>query len=968
MPFTKRAISLQLHIACFFIGLILLFALCSNFLYFRENTRILLDAADTKMKLIGERAQLQMNALSQPAASFVDLLSHQRLMKATTLTERLDSLPYLVSGMAHQPEIAASFIGYANGDFFLIRRYEPDNNPSAIFHAPAGTAYIVQSQEQQTGRFLYFDARQKMLADELRPDYRFDTRSRSWYQHAMRSAGLVASAPYLFFTTGRSGITLSQTSQNGQAVIGVDIRLDTVSLALQQSRITPHTSLALVSGDGAVIAWQQGLPKGIKQADGTLRTPRLDELAAPALNALSLLVKQQDSSSLSFQLDGADWQGTSRQIPLPGSKPLTLLIAAPHGELLAEAITIRKQSMAISLVLLLGGVALAWHLARMASTPLRALAGEASKIQHFEFADAIDIDTHITEVNDLARAMDGMKTTIRQFLALSKDLANESNFQHLLERILREMKQLTHADGGIIYLVDHDAQALHASHALWQDTLINSDPTTYPILSLEQLQHPLLEALQQSEHVRLLQAKELQQFVSQPVADKAFTLLALPLHDRQQQLLGVLALFVDEARQPLGPELRAFAQALSSTASVAVHTQQLIEEQKALLAAFIQLLAGAIDTKSPYTGGHCQRVPELTRLLAEAACREQDGVFASFTLSEEEWEELHIAAWLHDCGKVTTPEYVVDKATKLETLCDRLHEVRMRFEVLKRDAELACWKAIAAGEDAATQQDALARTLAELDAEFAFVASCNEGGEFMSPDKITRLQSISARRWLRTLSDRIGISRRERDNKAAAGAEQLPVWENVLADKAEHIDPRPEHDKPPTDMGFRTRVPEHLYNRGELYNLSIGRGTLTDEERYKINEHIIQTIIMLNKLPLPRHLRRIPEIAGGHHEKMDGSGYPRQLTRDQMSWTARMMAIADIFEALTAGDRPYKNGKTLSEAIRIMSFMKKDQHIDPDLFDLFLRSGIYLDYAQRHMAAEQIDEVDRSAYLEQPAP
>jgi hypothetical protein len=398
---------------------------------------------------------------------------------------------------------------------------------------------------------------------------------------------------------------------------------------------------------------------------------------------------------------------------------------------------------------------------------------------------------------------------------------------------------------------------------------------------------------------------------------------------------------------------------------VALNTQRLIEEQKILLESFIQLIAGAIDAKSPYTGGHCQRVPELTKMLARAACAEQQGPFASFSLNDNQWEELHIAAWLHDCGKVTTPEYVVDKATKLETLYDRIHEVRMRFEVLKRDAEIACLKAIAAGGDGDALHNALRQQLHQLDDDFAFVARCNEGGEFMATEHVERMRGIASLSWQRTLSDRLGISYEERQRKERNPEAALPVSEALLADKPEHLFLRGPRDQLAENnpWAFKVRVPEYLYNRGELYNLCVARGTLSEEERYKINEHIIQTIIMLEKLPFPRHLRRVPEIAGGHHEKMDGNGYPRRLTGEQMSLPARMMAIADIFEALTAVDRPYKKGKTLSDAIRIMGLMQQEQHIDGELFALFLRSGVYLEYAARYMPAALIDEVDIRPYL-----
>jgi hypothetical protein len=289
----------------------------------------------------------------------------------------------------------------------------------------------------------------------------------------------------------------------------------------------------------------------------------------------------------------------------------------------------------------------------------------------------------------------------------------------------------------------------------------------------------------------------------------------------------------------------------------------------------------------------------------------------------------------------------------------------MRFEVLKRDAEIAALKRIAAGEDEASARAKLAAELASLDEDFAFVAACNEGGESMSPDKVERLNRIARRTWQRTLDNRAGVSWEERKRLERTPPAALPVTEPLLGDKAEHILERDARDLIPEDnpWGFKVKVPKHLYNRGEIYNLSVGRGTLADEERYKINDHIVQTIIMLSQLPFPPHLQNVTELAGGHHEKMDGTGYPKRLRREEMSVQARIMAIADIFEALTAADRPYKKGKKLSEAIAIMGRMVQDQHIDPDLFRLFLRSGVYLRYARKYLAPEFIDEVDIAPYL-----
>ncbi|PTT89725.1 hypothetical protein DBR42_07305, partial [Pelomonas sp. HMWF004] len=407
-------------------------------------------------------------------------------------------------------------------------------------------------------------------------------------------------------------------------------------------------------------------------------------------------------------------------------------------------------------------------------------------------------------------------------------------------------------------------------------------------------------------------------------------LLSLPLKNRQDETIGTLTLsFVmpselDQSR-PLGAARVAFVRALSGTAALAIDNHLLLRARKALLESFIQLVAGAIDAKSPYTGGHCQRVPELTRLLAQAACDATDGPYAGFSMTPDEWEALHIAAWLHDCGKVTTPEYVVDKATKLETIYNRVHEIRTRFEVLKRDV-LIERMAAQLGQDATARVRAeAAEAQAALDADFAFVAECNLGAEQTSPERQARLHEIGARRWARTLDDSLGLSADEA-GRLPRPRPALPAAERLLADRPEHVVPRPAGERlaGANRWGFRVAQPEHLYNRGELHNLTVSRGTLTEEERYKVNEHIVQTLKMLHDLPFPKHLRNVPEMAGGHHERMDGKGYPRGLTREQMSPQARMMAIADVFEALTAQDRPYKPGKPLSEALRILSRMARE--------------------------------------------
>ena len=393
---------------------------------------------------------------------------------------------------------------------------------------------------------------------------------------------------------------------------------------------------------------------------------------------------------------------------------------------------------------------------------------------------------------------------------------------------------------------------------------------------------------------------------------------------------------------------------LSMSQSIQTHERS----QEELLDSIIKLIAEAIDEKSPYTGKHCERVPEIAQMLLNEANISEIEAFKDFSLTtKDELREFEIGSWLHDCGKVTTPEYVVDKSTKLETIYNRIHEIRMRFEVLWRDVKIEYLSKNISLETLHEKQD-------QLREDFEFVASVNIGGEFMDEVKQKRIKKIAKMQWQRNFNDKLGLGQIEMSRYEPGKSESLPVTEKLLSDKLEHIVKRENFNHKEYEAeGFKLDVPEYLYNYGEIYNLCIEKGTLTEEERYKINEHVIMSIKMLEKIPFPSNLTKIPEYAGTHHETLIGTGYPKQLTKSELSIPSRIMAIADIFEALTASDRPYKKAKTLSQSLKIMSFMVQDQHIDKDLFELFLRSGVYKTYAHRHLKTEQIDDVEIDNYL-----
>ncbi|WP_208638795.1 HD domain-containing phosphohydrolase [Vibrio rhodolitus] len=388
------------------------------------------------------------------------------------------------------------------------------------------------------------------------------------------------------------------------------------------------------------------------------------------------------------------------------------------------------------------------------------------------------------------------------------------------------------------------------------------------------------------------------------------------------------------------------------------HSLENFEKQQNLFfEAMIQLIARAIDEKSPYTAGHCNRVPEIALMLAEAAEISDSEPFKNFKFeNDDERREFRVAAWLHDCGKIATPEYVVDKGSKLETNYNRIHEVRMRFEVLWRDAQIDYL--LSRLEKEVDLESDLRSDLAALREEFAFIANANVGGEFMSDDDVTRLKQLAEKEWTRYFDAGLGLSPLE---ETRYQPQQTPATEKLLSDKPEHIIEREQPFGDVAQFGINMEVPDKLYNHGELYNLSVRRGTLSNEERFKINEHMISGIKMLESIPFPPELARVPRYATTHHETLLGTGYPRGLNHNELSIPERILVVADIFEALTASDRPYKKAKPLSESITILSKMVESGHVDRDIFELLLTSGVYQQYAEQYLPRElrDLDDIER---------
>lgn len=532
-------------------------------------------------------------------------------------------------------------------------------------------------------------------------------------------------------------------------------------------------------------------------------------------------------------------------------------------------------------------------------------------------------------------SIDALLRRLEQLNAIGVSLSKERDLASLLENILLAAKSITHADGGTFYRTTEDGSALRAE-ILRNDSLNiamggpHGKPIVFPDLPLQKSDGQPNDALVaaysaiNAQTVNVADAYDTSEFdfsgtrqFDERTGYRSQSFLAVPMKDHDGCIIGVLQLI--NAIDPQTRSVKAFslaeqslAESLASQAAIAMTNRNLMLQMETLFESFISLINVAIDEKSPYTAGHCDRVPALTMMLAEATNAIQTGPLQSFTMDARDVYELKIAGLLHDCGKVTTPVHVVDKQTKLQTLFDRIDLIDTRFEVLKRDQEIAALKAQLALRDIknleseAHVMELFEKQVIELNAERNFLRQANRGAEFMVPADVQRVKDMAANyQWV---------------------APDGQTTSFLTAD--------------------------------ELENLTIRAGTLTAKERDIINYHIVATIKMLDQLPWPRHLKNVPEYAGGHHERMDGKGYPKGLTREQMSVQARMMGIADIFEALTARDRPYKKGMTLSEAMHIMYKFTMNGHIDPDLFDVFLSQKVYLRYAEQFLEPWQIDEVN----------
>ena len=946
-----------LHIQIAVLFTLLIISIGSVIVLFSHSQLSKLTEASTQRQYqkTGEAIAAELNSVTRSMKMSVNMLAQLPIIAASTLEQRMAFIGPLVEILKQNDYANAVYSAYPNGDFFILHRLSPSNR--ALFNAPENAVWLVQSNRflgttPETQAF-YLDTNQQVIMMKTVPFNGLDPRKRTWYQLAIKNQQLITSPLYTFKGTGETGFTYSIQTPDDHAVIGLDVSLASLSLFLKQN-LPQGSQAAIINSASETIA---SLPAhNLKDHDG------LSSIAQfPVLQ--TLLTSDNGNSNL-FTAQGQSWFGAV--VKLKGQSSGYQLVNATHSAYLtADANAIRNRSTLIAFALLLLSLPLVWYFSLRISRPLIRLRQDADAISNLHFDERAEERSVIEEVDDLHKAMSKMKLTLKQFISMGSLLSAKDNFPQQMQGLLNETSEIAAMSGGIIYLSDKTPGNFFPIACNWagkesassEVATLQFDPQ-YPTEFWQILEGKTIAGVFTRENI----PSQLLMFCDRHLP---LRYVAVPMQMHDQRLMGFLLLFKPvEAGSEHGQAKIQLINALVGSLSVAIETQYLLQEQKTLMGSFIQLIAGAIDAKSAYTGGHCQRVPVITKMLAKAAVEAKQGPFADFTLSANEWEELHTACWLHDCGKITTPEAIVDKATKLEMIYDRIHEIRMRFEVLKLEKEISYLRQPAAEQ----QEQQLRNELQQLDEDFYFIAQCNIGGEFLSDSALARIQQIAQYQWTRTLDDTAGIAWEELARKNRRPAVTLPVQEPLLADKEEHIIYRDDKSRLPESYHFKLKEPALLYNHGEIYNLGIRRGTLTDEERYKINEHIMQTCIMLEKLRVPRSMATVGVIGGGNHERMDGKGYPYQLTHQQMSIPVRMMAIADVFEALTAADRPYKPGKRLSESLTILVSMANENHLDRELLRLFLEAGIWRDYAQSYLPADKIDDVDITALLHKLAP
>ncbi len=979
-------IHLRFQISLLFLILVMLIILTFSILFavLSVNKNISRQRAEQLFSKTGQSIILKLDSQLEKAIQFAGLMTHLQQFSAEIENngQSHPGLPFMFEALKHNSYFYSVYAGFENGDF--IQLINTLGSPLIInaHSAPDETAFILRainsSEGNRTEYWTFFDSSYRTLGSAINnsPDY-FPS-ERPWYISADQNRGeVILTEPYVYNSLKQPGITAA-SSVSGLSVAGIDITLSGLNTFLDSMFISPGTGIIVLTGENRVLASSRQMSEklGISGTELSKTDP----------------IQHERNQML--------WENPWTT---PGGQNYRLVITAPASDFLQHQYIIQRQIILISIIIFVLFLPAIIVSSKYLSRFLENLADDAEKIQNLVFDEKDEEHSFIIEFDKLAeafrvmkkaiaaktKALQDAKTKLERIINLGIAMTVEEDTDKLIEMILTGAKEISHADGGSLYLKgDKDELdfriVFNDSLGFIQGGTSKNRITMPPVCLYDEDGTPNFHnvvscAFHKGKTIVIEDAYKDPDFDFSGTRKfdelnnyRSKSFITVPLKLEGSEILGALQLIncmPDKTGGivPFNSEIRSFVEALSALAAVILYNRSLMESQEALFEALIRLIASAIDTKSPYTGGHCERVPVLATMLADAAEKAETGSLGNFRFqSQEDRKAFIIGAWLHDAGKMTTPEFVVDKAVKLETIYNRIHEIRTRFEILLRDELLKQKEALLAGRNPEAATAELEAAVARLHDDFNFIASCNTGENPVAEECEKRITELSRITWTSHFDHTIGLSREEAEKTETPFVMGKTIEEPLIADKPAHIiADRGKTKALYESYGFALPKPSYLYNRGEIHNLMIWKGTLTDEERFKVNEHIMQTIVMLDQLPFPKGLHKIPEYVGTHHETLSGKGYPRGLDASKLSIPSRIMAIADIFEALTAADRPYKNAYKLSKAIAILHELAVSRHIDSDLFELFLTSGIYRKYAEQYLPPEMIDEVDINKYLGQ---
>jgi len=485
---------------------------------------------------------------------------------------------------------------------------------------------------------------------------------------------------------------------------------------------------------------------------------------------------------------------------------------------------------------------------------------------------------------------------LNKLMEIGVELSYENNINFLLDDILSAAREFTGADGGSIYLKKGDKLYFEIIQNQTLNTFMGGRKGKIEWSPLELFKNGkenknmvavLCALTQQIYNIPDVYKNTQFDFSGTKEFDKktgyiSKSMLVIPLINHKKETIGVLQLINKKQKHfiiPFTKEDEDISMSLASQAAVSITKNRLIDDLENFIESFINVIAKAIDEKSKYTSNHIQRVSKLAEIMSIEINKDKK-FYPDIHYNKNMLKQIKISALLHDIGKITTDPRIMDKSTKLEKEIDRIEIIKERFEIIKRDLKIQQLKN--------KNNSKYKSKLQEIEEDFKFLTEVNKGGEFLSDKKIQKIEEISKK------------------------------YSYLLNNK---------------------EVP--ILRDDEKEMLKIKKGTLSENERKHIQRHALMTLEMLSNLPFPSEYSEIIHIASNHHEKPNGKGYPRGLSDKNLTLEDKLLAICDIFEALSSTDRPYKESKTLEEVLKIMEKMADNNEIDKKLFQFFKTKKIW---------------------------